>query len=142
MNFNNEIVHYAIPHGCNQCKHNKNCRSMYFNKPDPLCYNFEPVDINNFLNNIILYFRLNYPKSKDKKLKRKHTQSGSHVYNDKIDTLDYYYVNFINDCIGQLRKGKTVYVFKLSHILEIVQFYSDINANYLGDGIIALHEIK
>ena len=58
--------------------------------------------------------------------------------NDKVTTLDTYYVNFINDCISELRKGKMVYVFKLSHIWEILKYVDNIKAIYQDDGIIGL----
>jgi len=76
------------------------------------------------------------PRSKETKLKRVCCYHGA--YNDKITTLDDYYVGFINDCISELRKGKTVYIFKLSHLWEIAKFHTDMVAAYVGDGIISL----
>lgn len=136
MDFITDIIHYSIPFTCNQCIYNKNCYNIHFKKENKLCYKFVPHDVNSFLNNAILYFRMNYPKSKDKKLKRTCNYNGA--YNDRVTTLGEYYVNFINDCINELHKGNTVYVFKISHIQEIVKFYSDVTATYVGDGIIAL----
>ena len=100
------------------------------------CRNFIPDNMDRFLNDTILYFKLNCAKSKTNKLKRICTYDGA--YNDNVTTLDSYYVNFINDSISQLRKGKTVYVFKLSHVWEILQFVDDVKAVYQGDGIIGL----
>ena len=92
--------------------------------------------MDDFLNDTILYFELNMTKSKYDKLKRICTYSKA--TNDKVTTLDTYYVNFINDCISELRKGKTVYVFKLSQLWEILRFVDGVTAVYQGGGIIGL----
>ena len=97
---------------------------------------FVPDNMDDFLNDTITYFESNMTKSKLNKLKRVCTYNGA--TNDKITTLDTYYVNFINDCISELRKGKTVYVFKLSQLWEILRFVDGIKAVYQGDGIIGL----
>ncbi len=136
MNLNNDIVRYAIPHQCRQCTHCNDCSYACHNMTNPRCWNFIPDNMNSFLNDTITYFCLNVPKSKETKLKRVCTYHGA--FNDRVMTLDDYYVNFINDCIGELRKGKTVYIFKLSQLWEKVRFYSDISATYVGDGIIGL----
>lgn len=136
MNLNNDIVHYAIPHRCNQCTFTYGCSHVCHNVTNPQCRNFIPDNMDKFLNDTILYFKLNCSKSKANRLKRICTYQGT--YNDNVTTLDSYYVNFINDSISQLRKGKTVYVFKLSHVWEILQFVDDVKAVYQGDGIIGL----
>ena len=97
---------------------------------------FNPDNMDSFLNNIITYFEINMPKSKNKKLNRVCTYN--RATNDKVTTLDTYYVNFINDCISELRKGKMVYVFKLSHVWEILKYVDNIKAIYQDDGIIGL----
>lgn len=143
MDLNSDITRYAIPHQCSQCTYYYDCHYMCYKTSNPQCRRFIPDNINMFLNDTILYFRLNYPRCKDKKLKRVANYHGA--YNDRVTTLDDYYVNFINDSIGELRRGKTVYVFKLSQMWEIVRFCPDITATYQGDGIIALcqnHNIK
>lgn len=136
MNLNSDIIRYAIPHQCRQCTHCGDCDYNCYNTPNPRCWSFIPDNMNGFLNDTITYFCLNVPKSKETKLRRVCTYNGA--YNDRVTTLDDYYVNFINDCIGELRKGKTVYIFKLSQLWEIIRFYSDITATYVGDGIIGL----
>ena len=136
MNLNNDILRYAIPHQCYQCTMNLSCDLPCHNTPNPLCKKFIPNNMDNFLNDTITYFELNMTKSKLNKLKRVCTYN--RATNDKITTLDTYYVNFINDCISELRKGKTVYVFKLSHLLEIIKFVDNVKAMYQGDGIIGL----
>ena len=136
MNLNNDILRYAIPHQCYQCTMNLSCDSPCHNTPNPLCKKFVPNNMDNFLNDTITYFELNMTKSKLNKLKRVCTYN--RATNDKITTLDTYYVNFINDCISELRNGKTVYVFKLSQLWDILRFVDGIKAVYQGDGIIGL----
>ena len=97
---------------------------------------FVPDNMNNFLNDTITYFELNMTKSKYDKLHR--VCSYSKATNDKVTTLDTYYVRFINDCISGLRKGKMMYVFKLSQLWEILRFVNGVKAVYQGDGIIGL----
>ena len=115
---------------------NLSCDSPCHNTPNPLCKKFVPNNMDNFLNDTITYFQMNMPKSKLNKLKRVCTYN--RATNDKVTTLDTYYVNFINDCISELRNGKTVYVFKLSHLWEIIKFVDNVKAMYQGDGIIGL----
>ena len=97
---------------------------------------FVPDNMDDFLNDTITYFEMNMTKSKYDKLKRVCTYSKA--TNDKVTTLDTYYVNFINDCISELRNGKMVYVFKLSQLWEILRFVDGVKAVYQGDGIIGL----
>ena len=136
MNLNNDILRYAIPHQCYQCTMNLSCDLPCHNTPNPLCKKFVPNNMDNFLNDTITYFELNMTKSKLNKLKRVCTYN--RATNDKITTLDTYYVNFINDCISELRNGKTVYVFKLSQLWDILRFVDGSKAVYQGDGIIGL----
>ena len=97
---------------------------------------FVPDNMDNFLNDTITYFELNMTKSKYDKLQRVCTYSKA--TNDKVTTLDTYYVNFINDCISELRNGNMVYVFKLHQLWEILRFVDGVKAEYQGDGIIGL----
>ena len=136
MNLNHDIIRYGIPHCCNQCAMTYSCHFMGHNKPNPMCSKFIPDNMDSFLNDTITYFEINMPKSKNKKLNRVCTYN--RTTNDKVTTLDTYYVNFINDCISELRKGKMVYVFKLSQLCDILRFVDGITAVYQGDGIIGL----
>lgn len=136
MNLNNDILRYAIPHQCYQCTMNPSCDFACHNTPNPRCMKFVPDNMDDFLNDTITYFEMNMTKSKDKKLKRICTYQGA--TNDKVTTLDSYYTAFINDNISELRNGKTVYVFKLSQLCEILRFVDGVKAVYQGDGIIGL----
>ena len=136
MNLNNDILRYAIPHQCNQCTMNLSCDFPCHNTLNPKCMKFVPDNMDNFLNDTITYFEMNMTKSKYNKLQRVCTYNKA--TNDKVTTLDTYYVNFINDCISELWNGKMVYVFKLSQLWEILRFVDGITAVYQGDGIIGL----
>lgn len=138
MDLNCDIARYGIPHQCSQCTFKYGCTNLYHNKPNPPCRNFVPDNMDEFLNSTITYFNLHCDKSKQKRLKRNCVYRGAYTYNDKVTTLDTYYTGFINDCISQLRKGKMVYVFKLSHLWEIIKFVDNVIAVYQGDGIIGL----
>jgi hypothetical protein len=89
-----------------------------------------------FLNDTITYFDINVPKSKDKKLSRVCNYNGA--TNDKVTTLDKYYVDLINDSVQELRNRRTAYIFNIHQLYDIVQFYGDFTAKYQGEGIIAL----
>ena len=137
MNLNNDILRYAIPHQCNQCTMNPCCDFSCHNTPNPRCMKFVPDNMDDFLNDTITYFETNVTKSKYNKLKRDcKTYRG--LFNDCIKPLDSYYVDFINDCLSELRNGKMVYVFKLSQLWEILRFVDKVKAVYQGDGIIGL----
>lgn len=136
MDLNCDIARYGIPHQCSQCIFKYGCTSLYHNKPNPHCGEFVPNNMDLFLNDTITYFKLFGVKSKDKRLKRVCSYHGG--YNDNVTTLDSYYTNFINDCLSELRKGRMVYVFKLSQVWEILKFVDNVKAIYQGDGIIGL----
>ena len=97
---------------------------------------FVPDNMDDFLNDTITYFETNMTKSKNNKLQR--VCSYNKATNDKVTTLDTYYVNFINDCISGLRKGKMMYIFKLSQLWEILRFVDGVKVVYQGNGIIGL----
>ena len=115
---------------------NYSCDFSCHNTPNPRCMKFVPDNMDDFLNDTITYFEKNMVKSKDKKLKRICTYQGA--TNDKVTTLDTYYVNFINDNISELWNGNMVYVFKLHQLWEILRFVDGVKAVYQGDGIIGL----
>lgn len=140
MNINNDIARYAIPHNCGQCTMNGCCNFVCHNTPNPKCNSFVPNNMDDFLNYVITYSSVNIPMSKDKKLKRVCTYG--HASNDRTTTLDMYYTAFINDCVSELRKGRMVYIFRLSHLWDVLRFINNVKAIYQGDGIIGLINTK
>lgn len=136
LHLSRDIIRLGIPHSCQHCIHNESCDSGCHGTPNPQCYKFMPDSMDRFLNDTITYCEINVPKSKERLLKRVCTYN--RCSNDNVTTLDEYYVSFINDSIKELRKGKTVYVFQLRQMWEILRFVDNLNATYVGDGIIAL----
>lgn len=134
--FNSDIIRYNIPHSCNQCTRCYDCYDVRYGKPNPQCRRFIPSNMDMFLNDTITYFNENVPKSKDEKLNRVCSYNGA--TNDKVTTLDKYYVDLINDSVQELRNRRTAYIFNIHQLYDIVQFYGDFTAKYQGDGIIAL----
>lgn len=63
------------------------------------------------------------------------------LYNkEDFDTSYQNYCAFINDCLKELRKGKTAYCFFIYQIEDIYRFLPDINVTYLEDaGCFALY---
>lgn len=135
-NLNSDIIRYNIPHCCNQCVWCNDCADCKFYQANLNCKNFIPCNMDDFLNNMILYLKINIPNASQKLLSRKCSYHGA--TNDKVTALDEYYVAFINDCIKELRKGKGAYIFNLHQLYDIIRFYSDITAKYQGDGVIGL----
>lgn len=135
MNINKDIFKHNIPHMCTQCVMRNNCknpnRSKIFN---PRCGRFTPDNINEYLSYLTNYFTCNLPKSRYKTLKRECGDTGAYTYNDKVDTLDYYYVNFINDTLSELRQNHTAYIFTLEQLMEVSRFVN-VDARYVESSI-------
>ena len=53
---------------------------------------------------------------------------------DTTQTLDQYYMCFINDVLKSIRKKQTSYIFKLDHIAEIMRFEPEVQI-VLKEGI-------
>ena len=107
------------------------------------CYDFVPNDMQYFLKKIVERYKSIIPDSKDKKLKRKvysYYDSYHGIVDDKVTTLDAYYVGFINDCLDLIRKGYFAYIFKIEHLRDIMRFEKDIIATYVGDGSIRIRK--
>lgn len=137
---NSDIVRYAIPHSCKQCVWCYDCSSKHYHQNNPMCRKFIPSNMDVFLNDTIKYFDENILKSSQKHLRRICSCNGA--TDDKVTTLDEYYVALINDSIKEIRKGKTVYIFNIHQLYDIVKFCNNISAKYQGDGIISLTGIK
>ena len=126
----------SLLHTCVDCTKRDSCaaRSQYIDKH--YCPDYITENIEEKLKEITEHYKQTIPQSKDSKLKRKvqgyyNTYYG--IVDDKVTTLDNYYVNFINDCLALLRKGQPAYVFKVEHIRDILRFQRDIKVEYLKD---------
>lgn len=49
------------------------------------------------------------------------------------DTQYHWYVQLINDVLGEIRHGRAAYVFRLDHVKEILRFEPNAKFNYLSD---------
>ena len=135
----------SIPHSCAECCKCGCCEYVKENKHEESCecYDFVPSNTQEFLNKIVGRYKLIVPDSKDKKLKRKvysYYDNYHGIVDDKVTTLDAYYVGFINDCLDLLRKGKPAYIFKIEHLRDIMRFEKEITVNYIGDGSIEVRK--
>ena len=125
-----------FPHTCVDCIKRNNCAVKSKYKDDYYCPDYIPESIEDKLQALTKYLICTVPQSKDNKLKRKvqgyyNTYYG--IVDDKVTTLDNYYVSFINDCLALLRKGQPAYVFKVEHIRDVLRFERDIKVEYLKD---------
>lgn len=128
----------SFPHTCDDCIKQGSCgvQSQYKNSTTHNCPDYIPINIEEKLKTITVYYKQTVPQSKETKLKRKvcgYYNSYYGIVDDKVTTLDNYYVNFINDCLSLLRKGQPAYVFRLIHIRDILRFERNINVEYLND---------
>ena len=76
--------------------------------------------------------RKNITPSREKKLKR-HTVPDGKSYNDKVTTLDEYYVLLVNSVLSEVRKGGVDYAYSLEQIRDIMRFEPDISVKYIAD---------
>ena len=145
MKLNKEIAK-TIPHSCSECMKNGCC--VYVSVYEKMkcgdscyCQEFIASNMDDILNKAIRHYQNIVPLSKEKKLKRQvyaYYDNYHGITDDKVTTLDAYYVGLINDSLELLRKGKPAYVFSLLHIRDIMRFERDVVAKYLGDGSIEL----
>ena len=127
MNLHNDLSKVKISHGCESCCCNK-CRCS---KRGMACENFYPEDTADFMEYILETLLKTVEPSKERRLKRHVVRDKS--YNDKIPTLDYYYVLFVNSVLSEIRKGGVDYAYNLEQIKEIIRFEPDITITYIAD---------
>lgn len=95
------------------------------------CESFYPEDTADFMEYILETLLKTVEPSKERRLKRRTMPDKS--YNDKIPTLDYYYVLFVNSVLSEIRKGGVDYAYNLEQIKEIMRFEPDITITYIAD---------
>ena len=125
MNLHNDLMKAKIEHDCSQCKMNCGRRIA-------ACESFIPKNMNAFMDYVVYTLRENTPLSTEKKLKR-HPVADKNVYDDKLPTLDHYYVILINDVLSEIRKGHCDYVFTLEQMRDIIRFEPHITAKYIAE---------
>lgn len=90
--------------------------------------------LNNYTESII---RAQTPASPGKYLRRSTSKLRGGVVMD-TDSLDSYYVRFINDALRLIRKGRTAYLFRLVQVRDVLKF--EPTAHFaVHDGIISVN---
>lgn len=125
MNLHNDLLKARITHNCEKCCMNCiNCSTA--------CDKFYPENMTEFMDYALECIRGMVEPSKERTLKR-YAVRDSRSYNDKVSTLDYYYVLLVNSVLSEIRKGKTDYVYSFEQIKDIMRFESDISVRYIAD---------
>lgn len=128
MNLHNDLMKVKVVHGCENCCR-KNCR---YNNCNSACENFYPENSAEFMEYILDELRKNITPSSDKKLKRHIVHDGK-SYNDKVTTLDEYYVLLVNSVLSEIRKGGVDYAYSLEQIRDILRFEPNISVKYIPE---------
>ncbi len=124
MNLHNDLKKVGIKHGCEKCCRDCKCGSA--------CENFYPENMAEFMDYALDCLRENVVPSKEHTLQRHAIRDGK-CYDDKVSTLDYYYVQLVNMVLYEIRKGKTDYVYSFEQMRDIMRFESNITAKYIAD---------
>lgn len=125
MNLHNDLMKVKVVHGCENCCHK--CR-----KCGVTCENFHPENSAEFMGYVLDELRKNITPSSEKKLKR-HAVPDGKSYNDKVTTLDEYYVLLVNSVLSEVRKGGVDYAYSLEQIRDIMRFEPNISVKYIDD---------
>lgn len=129
MNLHNDLMKVKVVHGCKNCCR-KNCRYKKCGSDSPACENFYPENSSEFMEYVFEELRKNITPSKEKKLIR-HAVPDRKSYNDRVTTLDEYYVLLVNSVLSEVRKGGVDYAYSLEQIADIMRFEPDITVNYI-----------
>lgn len=116
---------------CHYCQHS-NDKGLCCKK-SRTC-NFCPPDWNAFMSVLVTNLKTFVPIStKETKLVRRNKYKPTGGTFGDVFTLDWFYVQLINDSLSELRKGHVAYVFSLHHIIDILRFERNIVVTYLPD---------
>lgn len=123
MNLHNDLMKVKVVHGCENCCHK--CRKF-----GVTCENFYPENSAEFMEYVLDELRKDITPSDEKFLKRC-IVSDRKSYNDKVTTLDEYYVLLVNSVLFEVRKGGIDYAYSLEQIADIMRFEPIITVNYI-----------
>lgn len=132
MNLHNDLVKVKVAHSCEDCR--KKCKNSA-----SACENFCPKNEDRFMEYVLEGLRKNITPSNEKFLKR-HAVSDGKCYDDKVTTLDEYYVLLVNSVIDQVRKGSYDYAYSLEQISDVMRFEPDISVKYIAD--VGAYEVR
>ena len=124
MNLHNDLMKAKIEHDCSQCSYRCGKRVA--------CEDFVPNNMWDFMEYVTDVLMETVIPSKDKKLKRRPVKSKI-PYDDKIPTMDYYYVALINDTLSELRRGHIAYIFSLEQLRDVMCFEPGVRVTYIPE---------
>ncbi len=136
-NLNGKLVNCKVCMWEEQCAKDSEWNSGMASR----CAYFDIVDESHFEDVILPYLREITPCSNEKKLTRRAVKNRAVCYEDGKYSLDEYYVGMINDSLFEMRHGRTIYVFNLNQVVEILRFEPDANIT-LHDGIFYINLSK
>ena len=113
-----------IEHDCSQCSYKCGKRSA--------CEDFVPEDMDDFMEYVVDALMETVVPSKDKKLKRRPVKSKI-PYDDKIPTMDYYYVALVNDTLSEIRRGYEAYIFNFEQLRDVMSFEPSVFVEYIPE---------
>lgn len=106
---------------CKYCEYNNTCQKFK-------CEYISPIPDDKNKSDILLQYLLKDNKpTKEKYLKLKYSQHSTYITNDGVTELYRYYVSMINDCLKTIRSGGIAYLYKISHVAEILRFEQNIS---------------
>ncbi|MBO6232160.1 MAG: hypothetical protein IK990_03715 [Ruminiclostridium sp.] len=124
MNLHNDLMKAKIEHDCSQCSYKCGKRSA--------CEDFVPEDMDDFMEYVVDALMETVVPSKDKKLKRRPVKSKI-PYDDKIPTMDYYYVALVNDTLSEIRRGYEAYIFNFEQLRDVMSFEPSVFVEYIPE---------
>ena len=127
MNLHNDLSKVKIAHGCESCC----CNGCRCSNRGTACEKFYPEETADFMGYILESLLKTVEPSRERKLKRHVYPDMS--YNDKVTTLDEYYVLLVNSVLSEIRKGSVDYAYSLEQIRDIMRFEPDITVRYIAD---------
>ena len=124
MNLHNDLMKAKIEHDCSQCSYKCSKRVA--------CEDFVPEDMGDFMEYVVDALMESVVPSKDKKLKRRPVKSKI-PYDDKIPTMDYYYVALVNDTLSEIRRGHIAFIFNLEQLRDVMCFEPRVVVEYIPE---------
>lgn len=127
MNLHNDLAKVKISHSCKNCI----CNGCRCSNQGLACENFYPEHTVEFMRYVLSCIHEGVIPSQERRLKRHATHGAS--YNDKIGTLDDYYVILVNSVLDQIRKGGVDYAYTLEQVRDVMRFEPDIIIRYIPE---------
>ena len=111
---------------CNDCIWGDMCSE---NTP---CHHIQFLSEEYFQDVVLPRIRESITPRRERRLSRKVIKSSGVDYSG--ESLDSYYIAMINDCLSEIRKHRTAFIFNVDQIREVLSFEPDANIE-INDGI-------